>query len=329
LDTLTHAALGASIGEAFLGKKIGWKAAASGALIANIPDLDLIPALLVSPLEGAIIHRGITHSLLFCLLLGLLIGWMLARQFLQASFRSWSILAILTLLSHVLLDTCNVAGTQLFYPFINKSIIWGNIFFLDPLFTLPLTLGIVLAISSKRISRRKLWNTLGLTISGAYLILTFTNQLVADAIFTNALHLQGKSIVRKITTPTPLNTLLWYTVAESPSGYYVGICDVRDQDYGINFLYYPKNELLLTQFTNVALNGRLQIATQGYASCNPEGDIWQCHDMRMGIDYQGKPNYTLVIEKIDSINYEVSLPVYHLGVNQANLEAVFDQLLAR
>jgi len=42
MDSLTQAALGAAVGEAVLGKKIGNKAAVVGAIIATIPDLDVL-----------------------------------------------------------------------------------------------------------------------------------------------------------------------------------------------------------------------------------------------------------------------------------------------
>ena len=42
MDSLTQAALGAALGEAMLGKKIGGKAALIGAAIGTIPDLDVL-----------------------------------------------------------------------------------------------------------------------------------------------------------------------------------------------------------------------------------------------------------------------------------------------
>lgn len=41
MDSITQATLGAAIGQALLGKKIGGKAAVLGAILATIPDLDV------------------------------------------------------------------------------------------------------------------------------------------------------------------------------------------------------------------------------------------------------------------------------------------------
>jgi len=41
MDSLTHLALGACVGEAFFDKKIGKKALLWGALANSLPDIDL------------------------------------------------------------------------------------------------------------------------------------------------------------------------------------------------------------------------------------------------------------------------------------------------
>ena len=42
MDSLTHIVLGAAIGEAMLGKKIGKKGILWGALAASLPDIDVL-----------------------------------------------------------------------------------------------------------------------------------------------------------------------------------------------------------------------------------------------------------------------------------------------
>ena len=51
MDSLTQATLGAAIGQALLGKKIGGKAAILGAVVATIPDLDVALYLFYSKFE--------------------------------------------------------------------------------------------------------------------------------------------------------------------------------------------------------------------------------------------------------------------------------------
>jgi inner membrane protein len=69
MDSLTHIVLGAAIGEAVLGKKIGRKAMLWGALADTIPDFDVFASPCVTQAQQLLIHRGITHSFFFVLLM--------------------------------------------------------------------------------------------------------------------------------------------------------------------------------------------------------------------------------------------------------------------
>ena len=73
MDSITQATLGAAIGQALLGKKIGGKAAVLGAIVATIPDLDVVLLPLYDSLERISIHRGFSHSILFSILGALLL----------------------------------------------------------------------------------------------------------------------------------------------------------------------------------------------------------------------------------------------------------------
>jgi inner membrane protein len=65
MDSLTQIVLGAAVGEAVLGRKVGNKAILWGAIAGTIPDLDVLARSLVDPLRANELHRGITHSIFF------------------------------------------------------------------------------------------------------------------------------------------------------------------------------------------------------------------------------------------------------------------------
>lgn len=65
MDSLTQIVLGAAVGEAVLGKKIGNKAMLYGAIAGTIPDLDVISSFFTDTVTALEIHRGFTHSILF------------------------------------------------------------------------------------------------------------------------------------------------------------------------------------------------------------------------------------------------------------------------
>ena len=79
MDSITQATLGAAIGQALLGKKIGGNAAVLGAIVATIPDLDVVLLPLYDSLQRISIHRGFSHSILFSVLGALLLTYILTR----------------------------------------------------------------------------------------------------------------------------------------------------------------------------------------------------------------------------------------------------------
>ena len=65
MDSLTHIALGACMGEAFAGKTVGRKAMLWGILAQSVPDIDFLAEFWMKTTDNLLAHRGFTHSLLF------------------------------------------------------------------------------------------------------------------------------------------------------------------------------------------------------------------------------------------------------------------------
>jgi inner membrane protein len=78
MDSLTHAAMGAVIGQAGFSHKLGRRALGWGALVATLPDLDVIVKISSNPFAEVLYHRGVTHSLWFAPLVGPLLGYIVA-----------------------------------------------------------------------------------------------------------------------------------------------------------------------------------------------------------------------------------------------------------
>ena len=83
MDSLTHTVIGACIGDAIAGKKIGKKAMLWGAIANNIPDIDVITSLYMNQADSLLAHRGFTHSILFALLLSPLLAFLFSTGVLQ------------------------------------------------------------------------------------------------------------------------------------------------------------------------------------------------------------------------------------------------------
>jgi inner membrane protein len=88
MDSLTQIVLGAAVGEAVLGKKVGNRAVLWGGIAGTIPDLDVIANQLTTPLQALALHRGPTHGLIVCAFLAFILGWLVHRMYLL-SWHKW------------------------------------------------------------------------------------------------------------------------------------------------------------------------------------------------------------------------------------------------
>lgn len=97
MDSLTQIVLGAAVGEATLGKKVGNRAMLWGAIAGTIPDLDVFTRHFTDPISANLMHRGFTHSLLFCILLAPILGYAVKKS------ARWSFIGFFAIISGYLL----------------------------------------------------------------------------------------------------------------------------------------------------------------------------------------------------------------------------------
>ena len=76
MDSLAQIVLGATVGEAILGKKGGNKAMLYGSFAGTIPDMDVLARYLGNPAIATEWHRGFSHSIFFSILLAPVFGWL-------------------------------------------------------------------------------------------------------------------------------------------------------------------------------------------------------------------------------------------------------------
>lgn len=163
MDSVTQAVLGAAVGQAVLGRQLGAKAALLGALGGTLPDLDVFFTDETS-VDYFVTHRGVSHSLFFGPLLALPLAGAGQRWRPQLGATRWWCFWMLVLLTHPLLDLFTNYGTQLFAPFSREPFAIPAVSIIDPVYTLSLLIGLVLALWGRQ---RALWAALAL--SSAYL----------------------------------------------------------------------------------------------------------------------------------------------------------------
>lgn len=150
MDSITQIVLGAAIGQAIGYKKLGHKALVMGALGGFLPDLDVaVPAAMklfghADEFAGWKYHRHFTHSLWFGPVLGSLMGFGLWRHYGRQAGHLWPWIwiMVLAILTHPLLDTCTIYGTQLLAPFSDHRFYISSVGIIDPIYTIPLFIAI-------------------------------------------------------------------------------------------------------------------------------------------------------------------------------------------
>lgn len=281
MDSLTQIVLGAAVGEAVLGKKVGNKAMLYGAIAGTIPDLDVFYGQFFDTVTALEIHRGFTHSILFAILFGWFFGWLIALYEKKASAKKWAQLMFWGFITHSILDVHTTWGTQLFWP-LNTRLAFKNIFVIDPLYTLPLLVFLLLAMFQPQgtIKRTK-YNNLGLIVSSSYMLITLIFKGIAYTKFTQALKNQNISYNEIETKPTPFNTVLWAANVQTNDAYRIGYYSFFDTQ-PITFYTYPKNHDLLNQYKDSNTVKRLIKITKGWYTVTEKNNLLYVNDLRFG-----------------------------------------------
>jgi inner membrane protein len=286
MDSVTQVTLGAAVGEAVAGKEAGNKAPLWGAVFGLLPDLDVLANPFLTEAQALTFHRSLSHSFVFIAVVTLAAAYGLRRLHTDppVSKRLWAGLVAAVLLTHVGLDCLTTYGTQVFWPFSDYPVIYGTIFIIDPLYTLPLALGLLVSLRWTAAAPARRWaNYVGLTLSSTYLLLTVVNKQYINHVFATALEQEAPNYERVFTAPTPFNNLLWQGIAETDDGFYVGLYSLLDSDRSIEFRYVPKRHDLLGPAADHPVVQRLRHFSRGYyiVRRSPDGDLL-ISDLRFG-----------------------------------------------
>ena len=303
MDSVTQIALGAALGQAVLGNKVGYRAAVWGGVCATLPDLDVFLSM-----GGAVAdftyHRSFSHSLFVLTLLSPFLAWLINRIHGQYSGlqKQWMLLVWLVLVTHPILDSFTVYGTQLFWPLPMEPIGFGSVFIIDPLYTLPLLIGVALALSSKHATWGARSNRIGLVVSSLYLIWGLTAQSYVTHITEENLansHQEGEVLV----TAGPFNSLLWRVVVMQDNGYQEGFYSLLDPDRRIEFKQYPNQSELLNGLEDHWPVRRLQWFSKGFLKVESTGENdLVVSDLRIGIE----PSYVFSFKVAEIAGDEVN-----------------------
>ena len=285
MDSITHIVLGACVGEALAGKKLGKHAMFWGALANTIPDVDVITSFWMSQADSLLAHRGFTHSILFALLFPFILAFILSRWHKNKLmlFKDWWILIASGMFIHIFIDSLTSYGTGWFEPFSHHRVTMNVLFVADPFYTLSLLISFValLFIKGKKKSRKK-WTNFGLWISTLYIGYAFINKAIIDSDFKKELSRQNVQYTNYFSTPAPLNNFLWYLVAKNDTGFFLGYHSMFDKTDEIDLNYRSKNENLLSGLETDNDLLKLKRFSKGYYSSEKVNDTLFLNDLRFG-----------------------------------------------
>lgn len=288
MDSLTQITLGAAVSVAVMGRRTAvWKAALWGAVAGTLPDLDVFVDFGDAVLN-MVRHRGESHSLFYLTLLSPLLAWLVSRIHGEAAlFKAWWLALWLVLVTHPLLDTMTVYGTQLLMPFSNHPFGVGSVFIIDPAYTVPLIVGVVAALRLQNV-RGLRWNAAALGLSTLYLGWSVLVQQHVQSVARASLQAQGISVQGLLVTPSPFNTVLWRLVATTPERYYEGFYSLLDSQPKVRWTAHPRGAELLTEHASDPSVQRIAAFSKGFFSLGQANGRVVLTDLRMGQE----PAYT-------------------------------------
>lgn len=282
MDSLSQLALGAAVGIGVMGRRTAlWKAAAWGAACGTLPDLD---ALIDhgDPVLNMTLHRGNSHALFWLTLISPVIGWSAAKLHGELDrWRRWVLAIWAALITHPLLDAMTVYGTQLLRPFNPEPLGLGSIFIIDPLYTLPLLVGVVAALRLAP-ERGLRWNAAGLLLSCAYLAWSAAAQQHVSVVARQLLQAQGVNTQQMLVTPTPFNTVLWRVLAVDGDHYHETFYSLLDDKRPLQVDSFPRGLALQDAAgTNNSLQRIARFSHGFYRLAERDGRLLIA-DLRMG-----------------------------------------------
>jgi inner membrane protein len=220
VDPLSQGVLGASLPQSSARKSEQGIAGLLGFLAGLSADLDVLIRSSTDPLLFLEYHRQFTHALIFIPVGGLLVAtvlhFLVAKRW-QLSFSNSVKYCTLGYATHALLDACTTYGTMLFWPFSDMRIAWNNVSVIDPVFTLPILVLVLLA----GYRQRALFARMAMVWALAYLALGVWQRNEATRMGYEIAQGRGHDPIRLEAKPSFANLLLWKVVYETEERFYV------------------------------------------------------------------------------------------------------------
>ena len=285
MDTISHIAIGACLGEKIAPKNMGKHALLWGALAQNFPDIDALTSLGDKTSKVLYDHRGISHSFFTAFIASIVFAFLLSYLYRKKRIKPFYffIFFFVQISVHLLLDTCNAYGTGLLEPFSHQRFSFNILYVVDPLFTIvPLVAFIFLWLKKVYTPQRKKWVALGIIWPLCYISLATFNKTIIDKKTRADMHAQSLPVKDFFITPTPFNSLLWYIVVKTDFGYAVAYHSVLDKEEAVPYTIFQQNDSLLKNDVDPEDIHYLKKFANGYYTISKTNDTLEFNVIRFG-----------------------------------------------
>ncbi len=222
MNIISYFVLGAAVGSLLAAKKIGNKALIFGGLCAILPSLDHLIALLYNEPDSLFINGGVSHSIVFCVLVAPVVGWLLHKFVTsELSIIQWSKLAFFTMMSHCAIDVLKIRGYGLLEPFVHKRFALSIIADNDILINISLLLAFIFAMILKDNKQKAMISWFGMFLLVVLVSFTFLNKLSVQSEFEERLNEQGVRYSRAELFPVSGALFMWNCVAQDRDGFWM------------------------------------------------------------------------------------------------------------
>ena len=256
-----------------------------GAVVQSIPDIDFIAGTWLDTSENLLAHRGFTHSVL-CMIIIVPLLALLAEKLHRPhniALKTYLLFFFTEILVHLFIDGFNAYGIGWFEPFSHHRFSFNTIFVIDPFFSVWAGIAfLMLLILKAHRAKRKFWWKFGVIFPSLYLCYACINKVKINTDVKNAFAAAHIAYKNYFSTPTPFNTLLWYVVAETDSGFYIGYRSLFDEKIQMQLHFFPRNEYLLQNVSDRAELYNLKRFSKGFYAASLQNDTLVFNDLRFG-----------------------------------------------
>ena len=220
MDPFTQGIVGTTVAQSGAKKNTLIIASVIGLLAGLAADLDIFIRSSVDPLLFLQYHRHFTHSIFFIpfgALICTVVFYYLFCKRLNLSFKETYFFSFLGYATHGIIDSFTTYGTLLFWPFTDQRIAWNTISVIDPLFTIPIFIFVILSIQRKN----KKFSFYAIIWMFFYQTIAYTQKLRAEDLIYDYAQTLNHKVELIEAKPSFGNIIVWKVIYSSSEKYYV------------------------------------------------------------------------------------------------------------